>query len=256
MQRFERVFEEAERSALDARVEVSTVLLGALCALVGKALEAGQGAGHAAEALEARCQLAAALVSGLHAVVHGLDGIAHELVPAVDHLVGELWDAAFVAALPVDCHPQHVLTVLHIADGLGEVAPPHALARSQVLFEVADGVDVTQDLHALAFQFAHAMVKRAGELLTVVDALCFLDLREREAEELEGEDAIEALLVVGRIEALVLLAFGAGGAAGPFGRSTGWCARSRPRDGRVRQLSSDHLCMQACRAPLARGIAK
>ncbi|OKY81399.1 MAG: hypothetical protein BHV62_02535 [Eggerthella sp. 51_9] len=54
------------------------------------------------------------------------------------------------------------------------------------------------------------MVKRAGELLTVVDALCFLDLREREAEELEGEDAIEALLVVGRIEALVLLAFGAG----------------------------------------------
>ena len=54
MQRFERVFEEAERSALDARVEVSTVLLGALCALVGKALEAGQGAGHAAEALEAR----------------------------------------------------------------------------------------------------------------------------------------------------------------------------------------------------------
>ena len=210
MQRFERVFEEAERSALDARVEVSTVLLGALCALVGKALEAGQGAGHAAEALEARCQLAAALVSGLHAVVHGLDGIAHELVPAVDHLVGELWDAAFVAALPVDCHPQHVLTVLHIADGLGEVAPPHALARSQVLFEVADGVDVTQDLHALAFQFAHAMVKRAGELLTVVDALCFLDLREREAEELEGEDAIEALLVVGRIEALVLLAFGAG----------------------------------------------
>ena len=142
--------------------------------------------------------------------MHGLDGVAHELVPAVDHLVGEFWDAALVAALPVDCHPQHVLTVLHIADGLGEVAPPHALARSQVLFEVADGVDVTQDLHALAFQFAHAMVKRAGELLAVVDALCFLDLREREAEELEGEDAIEALLVASRIEALVLLAFGAG----------------------------------------------
>lgn len=84
------------------------------------------------------------------------------------------------------------------------------VSSGTLLFEVADGVDVTQDLHALAFQLAHAMVKRAGELLAVVDALCFLDLCEREAEELEGEDAIEALFVVSRIEALVLLAFGTG----------------------------------------------
>ena len=79
-----------------------------------------------------------------------------------------------------------------------------------MLFEVADGADVAQNLHALALQFAHAMVERAGELLTVVDALRLLDLREREAEELEGEDTVEAFLVFSRVKALVLLAFGAG----------------------------------------------
>ena len=52
VQFLERVFEEAERPTLDARVEVAVVLLGALRALIGEALEAGERAGHAAEALE------------------------------------------------------------------------------------------------------------------------------------------------------------------------------------------------------------
>ena len=46
--------------------------------------------------------------------------------------------------------------------------------------------------------------------MAVVKRLRLLDLREREAEVLEGEDAIEALLVVAGVQALVLLAFGAG----------------------------------------------
>ena len=56
----------------------------------------------------------------------------------------------------------------------------------------------------------HAVLERTGELLAVVERLRLLDLREREAEVLEGEDAIEALLVVAGVQALVLLAFGAG----------------------------------------------
>lgn len=209
-QRLERVFEEAERPTLDARVEVAAVLLGALRALVGEALEAGERAGHAAKALEAQGELPAALVAGLHAVVHGLDGVAHELVPAADLLVGELRDAALVVALAVDGQPQHVLAVLHVADGLGKVAPAHVLACSEVLSEAVDGADVAQDLDALALELVHAVLERTEELLAVVKRLRLLDLREREAEVLEGEDAIEALLVVAGVQALVLLAFGAG----------------------------------------------
>ena len=57
----------------------------------------------------------------------------------------------------------------------------------------------------------HAVLERTGELLAVVKRPRLLDLREREAEVLEGEDAVEALpRRRGSTGAGSLLAFGAG----------------------------------------------